>query len=276
MGGPDVDALQKLSAVENAAVGVVAGTIEVTILQPMLYCKNATQQKLPFTLDPRKLYRGLFMSITNMAVLTGIQFPLTGIFQQLITGGEKRRLTDSEQIFAGFGGGAASGLLCGPMELVMIQQQRFGGNVIATPAKLVKNFGSVGLTRGLVMSCGREGLFTAGYMGIGPAFSRSLREEYNFGSYSSKILGAMGSGIVAATLSHPMDTIKTCMQGDIERKTYGTLTETAKRIMQDSGPSGFFRGWAWRTGRMCCAMFIMSECKARLSPIMFPQYFEEK
>ena len=43
------------------------------LLQPMLYCKNAVQQARPFTLDPRVLYRGLLMSVTNMSVLTGAQ-----------------------------------------------------------------------------------------------------------------------------------------------------------------------------------------------------------
>ena len=42
-------------------------------MQPMLFCKNAVQQARPFTLDPRVLYRGLLMSVTNMSVLTGAQ-----------------------------------------------------------------------------------------------------------------------------------------------------------------------------------------------------------
>jgi hypothetical protein len=51
----------------------LSGTVEVSLLQPMLYCKNAVQQARPFTLDPRVLYRGLLMSVTNMSVLTGAQ-----------------------------------------------------------------------------------------------------------------------------------------------------------------------------------------------------------
>jgi hypothetical protein len=35
------------------------------------------------------------------------------------------------------------------------------------------------------------------------------------------------AGIIAGTLSHPLDTIKTCMQGDTARKTYGSVMETA-------------------------------------------------
>ena len=42
--GDAEQALLKMSPVENAAVGVGAGTIEVIALQPILYWKNATQR----------------------------------------------------------------------------------------------------------------------------------------------------------------------------------------------------------------------------------------
>jgi hypothetical protein len=58
------------------------------------------------------------------------------------------------------------------MELVLIQQQRFGTSIVATPAMIVQQTGVSGLFRGLLTSCGREGLFTAGYMGLGPSVGR--------------------------------------------------------------------------------------------------------
>ena len=109
------DNVQKLSPAENTAVGVSAGVIEVVMLQPMLYCKNATQQRLPFTMDPRILYRGVGMSIINMGVLTGVQFPITGFIQRFTTGGVVRKLKAAEQIGCGFGGGFISGFICAPM-----------------------------------------------------------------------------------------------------------------------------------------------------------------
>lgn len=53
----------------------------------MLYCKNATQQNLPLTLKPSVLYRGVTMSAVNMSIITGAQFPLTGIISKVISGG---------------------------------------------------------------------------------------------------------------------------------------------------------------------------------------------
>lgn len=103
-----------------------------------------------------------FLLFSNMSVLTGIQFPLFGMISNAFTGGENRKLTSVEQISAGFLGGAMSGFACAPMELVLIQQQKFGGSVFSTPSRLVSTYGASSMFRGFFTSCGREGIFTAG------------------------------------------------------------------------------------------------------------------
>ena len=70
-------------------------------------------------------------------------------------------------------GGGLSGLACGPMELVMIQQQRFGKSLLATPAAIATEGGAAGLHGGLLMACGREGVHTAGARGRARARARS-------------------------------------------------------------------------------------------------------
>lgn len=266
--------MQRLSPLQNGMVGTIAGACEVMCFQPMLYCKNATQQGLALTLDPRVLYRGVVMSIGNMALLTAAQFPLTAMFTRMLTVGESRPLEDWEQLASGLGGGAVSGLLCCPMELVMIQQQRFGTSLIGTPTKLIQADGVAALSRGLLTSVGREGIFTMGYMGLGPLLARKLR-SYEVECTTAKIFGAIGAGMFAATLSHPVDTIKTCMQGDMQRERFGSLSRTAQELYRAEGLSAFFRGWSWRTGRMIGAVFVLGELKERLSPILFPEHFAD-
>lgn len=124
-----------------------------------------------------------------------------------------------------------------------------GLGILETPSKLVAEAGAGSLSRGLVMSCGREGLFCAGYLGMGPAFSRELEEGKGWSAATAKFVGCVGAGVISATLSHPMDTIKTCMQGDVTRTKFGTLTETAKTLHAEGGMGAFFKGWHWRTGR---------------------------
>lgn len=66
------------------------------------------------------------------------------------------------------------------------------------------------------------------------------------------------------------------MQGDVEQKTYRSLMQTINSLMSEGGPSRFFSGWAWRTGRMILAVGIMTECKERLGPLMFPDKYKSK
>jgi len=87
--------------------------------------------------------------------------------------------------------------------------------------------------------------------------------------------GALGGGVIVASLSHPMDTIKTCQQGDVTQKTYRGVVHAAQTLLKESGPRAFFRGWAWRTGRMVFQCFLFDACKNHLSPVFFPHHFRD-
>ena len=44
--------MSKLSDLENCAIGAICGTADTTLLQSTNYWKNASQQRLPFTMNP--------------------------------------------------------------------------------------------------------------------------------------------------------------------------------------------------------------------------------
>ena len=121
----------------------------------MNYLKNASQQGLPFTMNPATLYRGYLPNVMNMGGCTLFQFAANGRIKKLITGGEVRELNDVETVVAGFGAGALSGLIGSPLELLMIQTQRKGGS-------LVSRAGELGLSpnwgRGFICTAMREGI----------------------------------------------------------------------------------------------------------------------
>ena len=48
--------------------------------------------------------------------------------------------------------------------------------------------------QGLLMSCGREGLFTAGYLGIGPVINRTLMENHGLSEATAKVLSCGSAG----------------------------------------------------------------------------------
>ena len=160
------------------------------------------------------------------------------------------------------------------MELVMVQQQRTGGAMGPIAKNILSTQGVYGLFRGLFTSCGREGLFTAGYLGLGPVFAEKLKQRETLTGKVAEFVGAAGAGVIAATLSHPLDTIKTCMQGDIKGEKYGSMPATASKLYNQEGGAGrFLQGWSWRTSRMILAIFIIGQCKDNLAPIFFSSSF---
>ena len=58
--------------------------------------------------------------------------------------------------------------------------------------------------------------------------SRTLEGNYGMSATAGAVIGSIASGLIAATLSHPLDTIKTCMQGDVERKRYHNMRQTVR------------------------------------------------
>jgi hypothetical protein len=143
-------------------LGIIVGGLEVSIMQPTLYWKNAFQQNLPFTLNLRVLYRGYIPSVVNNSAMIGSQFGLAELFKKYynIMCGKKR---DSDTIpgllTATFAAGYMSGFWCGPIELAMIQQQRFGMSLGKCLQKIVGEFGiRHGIFRGTFNTSMREGI----------------------------------------------------------------------------------------------------------------------
>eukprot|EP00587_Corethron_hystrix_P010193 CAMPEP_0113317110 /NCGR_PEP_ID=MMETSP0010_2-20120614/12132_1 /TAXON_ID=216773 ORGANISM="Corethron hystrix, Strain 308" /NCGR_SAMPLE_ID=MMETSP0010_2 /ASSEMBLY_ACC=CAM_ASM_000155 /LENGTH=235 /DNA_ID=CAMNT_0000173991 /DNA_START=322 /DNA_END=1029 /DNA_ORIENTATION=+ /assembly_acc=CAM_ASM_000155 len=233
------------------------------------------QQGQPLSADPRKLYRGVGANCINMGSCTMIQFAAGGSLKKSVLGSDQtRNLTPSEEVACGLGGGILSASVGSPLELIMIQQQRKGKNTINTLKDVAVP--SV-ITRGLLGTAVREGLWTVGYLSIPPIIRRELMTRYpeRFDSVNkARVPAALLGGLFGCYLTHPFDTVKTCMQGDIERTTYGTFTDTAKKIYTESSIAGFYRGATFRYGRMVCAVFMMDVLQANIGPLLYPKAFE--
>lgn len=264
----------KLNELENATVGMTVGVIEVLCLQSFNYWKNMLQQGQPLSLDPRKLYRGVGANCVNMGSCTMIQFAIGGSLKKVVLGDSGRtQLKPHEEMACGIGAGVVSALAGSPLELVMIQQQRKGTGFLATAGTVANPATAM---RGFTGAAIREGLWTCGYLSIPPIVRRNLREQFpeKFDTDNkARVPAALLGGLFACYLTHPADTIKTCMQGDIERVKYGSFTEMAKAVMSESGFTGFFRGATFRYGRMCCAVFMMDYLQALVGPMLYPAKF---
>lgn len=253
-----------LSEFENATVGMTVGVIEVMCLQPFNYAKNMVQQGMPLSADPRKLYRGVGANCINMGSCTMLQFAVGGALKKAVKGENTTRpLKIYEEMGCGITAGIISATVGSPLELVMIQQQRKGGGSLET-VKSIANPSNIG--RGFIGAAVREGLWTCGYLSIPPIVRSNLRSTFpdTFDSDSkARVPAALLGGLFACYLTHPFDTIKTCMQGDIEREKFKGFTQTARTVNAESGIAGFYRGATFRYGRMVIAVGMMDFLQVR-------------
>lgn len=259
----------RLTPLENASVGTVGGVLEVLALQPFNYAKNARQQGIPLTVNPRKLYRGVLPNMMNMGSCTMWQFVVCGAVARAMSGGADRKATPIEGVVSGLAAGVSSALLGGPLELLMIQQQVKGG---ALPGHL-RNLAGPSLARGIVPAAAREGIWAFSFLSLPPIIRDQLTTRWP-GAFSSADRARTGAALIGAGLSclasQPFDTVKTNMQGDVERRRFTSMLQTFRALHASGGLSSFYRGVEWRYGRMVIAIWILDKVRVDLGRIMYP------
>merc|ERR1711862_1030961 len=99
-----------------------------------------------------------------------------------------------------------------------------------------------------------EAIYTAGYLGLAPVITLRLSSTDYFkeNTFLSGITGACTAGIIAAILTHPIDTAK----ADIPAKEWTNARSTIVRLYNEQGYQSLCRGFMPRTTRICGAFFI--------------------
>ena len=81
---------------------------------------------------------------------------------------------------------------------------------------------------------------------------------------------------LCAFASHPPDTIKTCLQGDIEMAKFKGYGETTSVVIKERGLKALWSGYPWRCFRQIVALMMFDKIQSDLVPILFPHAFPEK
>ena len=268
--------MEALTEGENALLGTVVAVGEGLLLQPTMYWKNARAQGMPFTLDPRKLYRGIGAALINEAGQLSIQFGVTGLVKsqmRSVSAATSASASSAEPAWvtlsAAVGGGLVGAVFASPVELVMVQQQRFGGSLLGVPLGVAREHGALGsgLLRGLGPALLRDGVYVGGMLGLTPVVQRALVERRAVESPALASLWASAiGGVVGGLVSHPFDVVKTCMQGDLARGTYGGFASTWRSLLKQGGLARLWHGATWRTINITATVYIANEGCNRLPP----------
>jgi hypothetical protein len=207
--------------------------------------------------------------------MMGMQFGLTGALQRLYISvalgaavGDKVNFTFMDEVIVATAGGCISAITTSPFELVMIQQQLKGGSLPHRLSSLVRKHGLMGggAFRGLTQSIMRDGIYTCGLLGITPATQNMFMHSYGCSERASGFYASIIGGVACATLSHPFDMVKTVVQGDLERKNYGSVMDAYKKLYKEGGGvKRFFNGLFWRSVNIVGTIYIANEVRVYAS-----------
>ncbi|KAF1783092.1 Mitochondrial carrier domain [Phytophthora cactorum] len=249
---------ERLSGLQNGAVGSIAGMIEVMLQQPTVAIKNAVQQGRPIPWSVQALYRGVGVSLASIAPVSAIQFAVNG---RLLRGLTEPTSAPSDQtkVLCGTLSGVASAVLSAPAELVMTLQQNNGKSFSATVKEVAQEHGVVRLLRGFTATAVRDAVWCAGYLALGPVFTREMHtlSPATFGGVDTATKSQKASASIAGCVTAPVDTIKTVMQGEA-------------MMLPSGGFPRFYRGIVPRGCRLIGAVFILGQ-----SRIWLEEVFEE-
>jgi solute carrier family 25 (mitochondrial 2-oxodicarboxylate transporter), member 21 len=217
---------------------------------------------------PSSLLAGWFRGVTAAAAplgpITALQVAVNGAIERAVTGCD-RGPTDPERVGVAMAAGAASSVLYSPVDLVVIQQQKLGlDSPGATISAIVKEHGAAGMMRGFWSCVGREAIYTAGYLGLAPIakdYLTSNVEYFKSNELAASIVGSSIGGTVAAVLTHPVDTSKTCAQSDIAGVKYPNARTALGMVYKEGGIKALYGGGLARTARLCGAFFIINNIR---------------
>jgi len=253
-----------LTGYENIGVGMVGGVTETCLLMPVLTAKFCLQEGRPLPSRIGGWYRGVGVQAGNVAPVTAMQVFFNGIFEKYVFGAtDTKPLTDVQKIAASTMAGAGSAVLYSPVDLVNIQQQKLIKNPIETVNYIRQQHGFFALWRGVSAMAVREGIYTAGYLGIAPVLT-----DY-FGSLPGRqdkyltnaIFSCAIAGVFASLVTHPVDTCKTVVQADIKSQKFSSALQAAPLLFQEGGVAAFYRGGLARCVRTVGAFIVVSSMR---------------
>lgn len=243
---------RNLTVMESIFSGSVVGAIEVLVNYPLWTIKVQIQNGDPFTVNPKKLYRGLVPNAFSMIPTTALQVGLDQWFQNYLF---KDTATLSQKQLTGtaFLAGVGSSLISCPTEMIMLKQRHDHLSFHAATQGLIQQRGVSSLYSGLLATALREGLFTAFFLVATPALKAKIKPYYP-NDYGASLLAGFTSGVAATLMSQGVDTIKTRQQSVATSQGF---LQTAKQIYASHGMLGFFKGTMPRGVRVMSAITLM-------------------
>ncbi len=245
----------KLSTAENYAIGAITGFSEVCITHPLFVIKTKRQQGRPVPIRISALYKGFTANALGFVPITALQI---GTAQWLDNHFFANTPSVTQQITSAFTAGAISSFLCCPVEMVMtLQNDKPGSTLTQTIKNQVHTHGISGFFIGQMATALREGCFTVFFLSLTPLLKQYIKPHCTNDTTAS-LLAGIGSGMGAAIISQPIDTIKTIQQS--ANRLDLSFFHTTKHLTQ----AHLFTGLFSRSSSIIISITLMSWMREQL------------
>lgn len=244
---------QKLTTLESLTIGSIVGFANITINLPLWAIKIRIQCDLPFTVDPRILYKGYTMLLATTVPIAALEIFNTSRIEKILN--EEKTVSSQERVFSSFLGGISSSLIGNPLNLIATQQHKHGTTPLNTTKNMIRQFGIKSIYIGLPASTMTHGLFACAFYGIFPIIKEYAR-KYTHSEGTAYIFAGVLAGISTAVLTHPLDLIKTIQHRNSDQKGEHSFIYSFRKIYKNKGSVGLFKGFVPRTLGMCSTVLV--------------------
>lgn len=226
----------------NLFIGFAVGTTDAYINHPLWVLKTRQQLRQPFTLNPLVLYRGVFTHAMSSVPMDMLQVSISRIAMERFFADDMSYT--KKRLISGCIGGTAAAFISTPVELCMTRQQQ-QLDPIATLKKTP--------FKGWVATAARDSLFCLGFFSAVPLLT-TFFEKQGSPPPLATISAGLAAGVMTAVVSHPIDTIKTAVQGSLKHLSYA---KACVDILKTDGPLGFVTGLPLRTARVASGILVL-------------------
>ncbi|KAF2075017.1 hypothetical protein CYY_003669 [Polysphondylium violaceum] len=248
----------------NLIAGAIAGIIGASTVFPldMVKTRLQNQKALPNGTTPyngaidcfrkiirneggvRALYRGLSANLVGITPEKALKLAVNDLLRTTLQG-DAPSITIGQEVMSGAGAGFCQVVATNPMEIVKIRMQISGeGGKRASLGEVVKELGIRGLYKGTGATLLRDVPFSMVYFSMYGRIKAHLTDENGHIGIGNILLSGIIAGSCAASISTPMDVIKTRVQvkpgpGDPH---YNGILDCINKTMKNEGPKAFCKG----------------------------------
>jgi hypothetical protein len=248
---------RKLTLAESVGIGTVTGVATVSAYLPLWTIKTRMQGDMPFTLNPRILYKGYGLALVTMVPMKMIQIFTSSRVENATSDANANTVSSKQRIYSAFAGGICSSMVTNMLNLVTTQQHKQKQKSPRATAQMIKKqLGFRAFFVGYPTIAVAEGLYTSAYYGFFPPLKQFVN-SYVHNEPVAAIAAGVLAGASTAVITQPLDRIKTTQHLRVDEQDARGVTQCIRSLYKDHGIRvGFFKGLLPRTMSLVAAVVV--------------------